>query len=72
MPPASEPSDVLWRKSTRSGEAGNCVEVARRPESVAVRDSKNPDGPRLEFVADTWRDFIGSVRAGAFDRPGAP
>ncbi|OLF04542.1 hypothetical protein BLA60_40335 [Actinophytocola xinjiangensis] len=33
-----------WRKSTRSAQETNCVEVSNLG---AVRDSKNPDGPRL-------------------------
>lgn len=33
-----------WRKSTRSAQDTNCVEVSNLG---AVRDSKNPDGPRL-------------------------
>jgi hypothetical protein len=43
--------EVAWRKSSFSDgtNAGNCVEVAFAPATVAVRDSKNPDGPHLEF-----------------------
>ncbi len=68
---SSAPRDhpVVWRKSTRSGGAGDCVEVAQLPTAIAVRDSKDPDGPVLRFGTDAWRDFIGSVRADTFDRP---
>jgi hypothetical protein len=39
-----------WRKSSRSGSTGNCVEVAANLQGViAVRDSKDPDGPLLTF-----------------------
>jgi hypothetical protein len=31
----------MWRKSSRSGETGNCVEV--RNDLAALRDSKRPD-----------------------------
>jgi len=43
-----------WRKSTYSGgNGGECVEVATNlPGMVAVRDSKNPDGPILTFTRD--------------------
>jgi len=27
-------------------------------EAVAVRDSKNPEGPRLEFPQSQWRRFV--------------
>lgn len=33
-----------WRKSRRSQDQGACVELAN---TGAIRDSKNPDGPRL-------------------------
>lgn len=41
-------SDALWRKSSRStNNGGHCVELASAHGTVAVRDSKDPDGPRL-------------------------
>ncbi len=57
----------LWRKSARSSANGACVEIAELPDAVAVRDSKNPDGPILWFGTATWREFIMVVRTGAFD-----
>jgi len=56
-----------WRKSSYSSNTGNCVEVARNlPGVVAVRDSKDPDGPALVFTADEWRAFVSGARAGEF------
>lgn len=48
-----------WRKSTRSGSnGGNCVEVAGNvPGVVAVRDSKDPDGPVLVVAPAAWAAF---------------
>ncbi|WP_328958134.1 DUF397 domain-containing protein [Kitasatospora purpeofusca] len=58
---------VSWRKSSYSGNGGNCVEIA--PDFVdllPVRDSKDPEGPALVFPADAWRSFIAGVQAGEF------
>ncbi len=56
----------VWRKSSYSGaNGGNCIEVADVPGAVLVRDSKNPDGPRLAFVPTAWEAFAESLRAGA-------
>ena len=52
-----------WAKSTHSGGGQNCVEVARNlPGVVAVRDSKNPDGPALVMSPAQWRVFTAAVR----------
>jgi hypothetical protein len=58
-----------WRKSSYSGSnGGGCVEVADNlPGIVAVRDSKDPDGPNLVFSPDEWRAFTAGVRSGEFD-----
>jgi hypothetical protein len=62
-------SGLIWRKSSYSGSnGGNCVEIAQFPDTaVAVRDSKNPDGPRLVFAPDVWRGFVSGAKAGQFD-----
>lgn len=58
-----------WRKSTRSGSSGSCVEVADNlPGVVGVRDSKDSASPVLVFGRTTWRDFIMDAKNGKFDR----
>ncbi|MFF3114716.1 DUF397 domain-containing protein [Kitasatospora sp. NPDC057904] len=57
-----------WRKSTRSGQGGQCVEVADGFTGVMpVRDSKDPNGPALVFPTAAWQSFITAIRAGEFD-----
>ena len=58
-----------WRKSSySSSNGGNCVEVASNlPGVVAVRDSKDREGPALVFTPDEWRAFLAGARGGEFD-----
>ena len=58
-----------WRKSSFSGgSGGNCVEVATNlPDVIAVRDSKDPDGPVLTLTPAQWRSFAADVKLGDFD-----
>ncbi|MGW6909281.1 DUF397 domain-containing protein [Streptomyces sp. NPDC054940] len=49
-------------KSSHSSGNGECVEVARNiPGTVAVRDSKDPDGPILRLAAETWVEFAAYI-----------
>ncbi|WP_433469574.1 DUF397 domain-containing protein [Spirillospora sp. CA-128828] len=56
-----------WRKSSYSDVEGNCVELARAPRGVAVRDSKAPDGPVAALSAPAFADLIASIKAGQRD-----
>lgn len=52
---------MIWRKSSFSGENGGCVEVAWPQRGVAVRDSKNTDGPTMAFPMEEWRAFLANL-----------
>ncbi|MEU1618628.1 DUF397 domain-containing protein [Streptomyces sp. NPDC005722] len=53
---------LTWFKSSHSGgEGGECVEVAVGQGIVHVRDSKDPDGPGLDFTSAEWAAFVGFV-----------
>jgi Domain of unknown function (DUF397) len=60
---------AVWRKATHSGDGSGdgsgCVEVAATPPAlIAVRDSKNPSGPKLAFTGSAWRTFIARTNSG--------
>jgi len=56
-------TEPIWLKSSYSQSNGACVEVASSLD--AVRDSKDPCGPRLRV--DVAR-FVRAVKLGRFDR----
>ncbi|MEU6203704.1 DUF397 domain-containing protein [Micromonospora musae] len=66
--PARLLADAPWRKSTRS-QTSNCVEVAPvgGPAVIALRDSKDPQGPVLLFNRAGWLGFIAGAKEGQFD-----
>ena len=51
-----------WRKSTYSLSNGNCVEVGAGQGAVAVRDSRDPDGPVIDVSPRAWVTFIAYVK----------
>lgn len=53
---------LTWRKSSRSGGKLGCVEVAQTQEIVAVRDSKDPNGPALVVSPAAFARFLTSVK----------
>lgn len=64
------PSRAEWRKSSRStGNGGACVETAAMREAVAIRDSKDSDGPALTVRAACWRTFVAGVKDGSSTAP---
>jgi hypothetical protein len=62
-----ETLDIRWRKSSYSGNGGDCVEVADHDNHLMVRDSKNLDGAKLAFTMASWRAFTAKVKASLAD-----
>ncbi|WP_351236031.1 DUF397 domain-containing protein [Streptomyces sp. NPDC002133] len=61
-------NSVTWIKSSHSNATGNCVELAALPDGqVAVRNSRDPQGPALVYTRDEVVAFVAGARGGDFD-----
>ena len=58
-------STAVWRKSSYSqGGGNNCVEVAAVAGAVAIRDSKDPDGPAHVVSPAAFGALLGQIKRG--------
>lgn len=56
---------ITWRKSSHSDETGGaCVELARFPEAIAIRDSKAPHSGRLTLTPQAFASLITQAKRG--------
>ena len=63
---STEPTTMLWRKSSHSNGQANCVEVATLGTGrarIVIRDSKTIEGPYLAFTIRAWRQLISNFEA---------
>jgi hypothetical protein len=60
---------LVFRKSSYSPYAKNCVGVLFADEVVLVTNTKLADQRTIEFTRDEWRAFVRGVRNGEFDLP---
>ncbi|OUC98417.1 DUF397 domain-containing protein [Streptosporangium minutum] len=59
---------IVWRKSHFSNPSGNCVELATLPGGgVAIRNSRDPEGPALIYTSRELDAFVRGVKGGDFD-----
>lgn len=64
----AERASLSWLKSQASTYNGQCVEVALTSGKVAMRDSKDPDGPVLVYTPGEFKAFLDGARNGEFDK----
>lgn len=63
----SERESLAWLKAHGSTSNGQCVEIASAVGNIAMRDSKDPDGPILVYTPSEFRAFLDGARNGEFD-----
>ena len=62
----SAQGELDWLVS-RTCESGACIGVARRGESVLIRNTNSPEGLVIEFSTEEWRQFLAGAKLGDFD-----
>jgi hypothetical protein len=62
-----EHASLSWIKAQASSFNGQCVEIASTADKVAMRDSKDPNGPVLVYTHAEFRAFLDGARNGEFD-----
>lgn len=68
LAPQQPIEDHEFRKSTDTGiDRYACVEVARRPDVIAVRSTTDPEKHALYFTPVEWAAFISGAKRGEFD-----
>jgi hypothetical protein len=62
-------SQAAWRKASRSNAAnGGCVEIATNfEETVAIRDSKRPEGGAHVIGRTAFAAFLADAKSGRYN-----
>jgi hypothetical protein len=62
----AERAHLTWQKASASTSYGQCVELASAADGIAMRDSKDPDGPILLYTRAEFKAFLDGARNGDF------
>lgn len=56
-------ANAVWRKSSyTTANGGDCVELNSVSRMVAVRDSKDPDGPKLVVTREAFAALLDEIK----------
>jgi hypothetical protein len=54
---------AAWRKSTKSGNSGNCLEACvAESGGVLVRDTRDRERGALAFPVEAWQGFTSALK----------
>lgn len=56
--------ELSWRKASRSANDGECVEIARALDYVAIRNSKRPEDGMLSCSPEQFRSLLDVAKNG--------
>lgn len=59
-------NNLTWRTALNC-DGGACVEVAADRNIIVIRNSRQPDGPLVEYTPEEWHEFVSGVKKGDFD-----
>lgn len=63
----AERTSLAWLKAQSSTYNGQCIEIASTADKIAMRDSKDPNGPILVYSPAEFRAFLDGACNGEFD-----
>ncbi|GAB3445764.1 DUF397 domain-containing protein [Actinophytocola sediminis] len=68
MTTSNDFAGARWRKSSRSTDTGDCVELAHTDAAFGVRDSKNASAAVLALTAQHGLAFLGAIKSDRLTR----
>ncbi|MET9104980.1 DUF397 domain-containing protein [Streptomyces zhihengii] len=63
---AAELTGARWVKATASDALNECIELAKVGENIAMRNSRDPQGPALIFTKGELSAFLDGAVKGEF------
>lgn len=65
--PMAHHRDDGWITAAASAQGGNCIQMRRHSHGIEVRDSKDPDGPVLQFAVAEFAAWVDGAGKAEFD-----
>jgi predicted secreted Zn-dependent protease len=59
-------NSLTWHTAL-SCDGGACVQVAADQNIILIRNSRQPDGPLVEYTSEEWHEFVSGIKKGDFD-----